>query len=182
MTNEIFEIYNVSYSWTVEDATNLTAAEVNDTLPEYLRFNDNSLIVVLVYSALFVVAAVGNLSVFISLFRSRRRKSRISLMIRHLTIADLMVTFIMIPLENINILNLDSITKPVNIMDIDHSKEQWNYRVAPNACFPYTVTKLKGLDCGDDDDDGVAANDDVEIVWLGMVTFGIGELDLTEVF
>ncbi|KAI4457663.1 neuropeptide receptor-related g-protein coupled receptor [Holotrichia oblita] len=145
MTNEIFEIYNVSYSWTVEDATNLTAAEVNDTLPEYLRFNDNSLIVVLVYSALFVVAAVGNLSVFISLFRSRRRKSRISLMIRHLTIADLMVTFIMIPLESLY------------------------------------GDEVKGLDCGDDDDDGVAANDDVEIVWLGMVTFGIGELDLRSI-
>ncbi|GJQ69725.1 GPRGNR3 [Trypoxylus dichotomus] len=96
---EPFEFYNLSDAWTAEDTANLTTVEANDTLPEYLRFNDNSLIVVLVYSALFVVAAVGNLSVFISLFKSRRRKSRISLMIRHLTIADLMVTFIMIPLE-----------------------------------------------------------------------------------
>ncbi|XP_018574737.1 gonadotropin-releasing hormone II receptor-like, partial [Anoplophora glabripennis] len=55
--------------------------------------------VTVVYCALFVVAAVGNLTVFISLFRSRHRKSRISLMIRHLAIADLIVTFIMIPLE-----------------------------------------------------------------------------------
>ncbi|XP_056640774.1 adipokinetic hormone/corazonin-related peptide receptor variant I-like [Diorhabda sublineata] len=52
-----------------------------------------------VYCALFVVAAVGNLTVLISLFRSRHRKSRISLMITHLAIADLIVTFIMIPLE-----------------------------------------------------------------------------------
>lgn len=73
--------------------------EINVTVPEELRFNQNTLTVVLVYSALFVIAAVGNLTVFISLFRSRHRKSRISLMIRHLAIADLVVTFIMIPIE-----------------------------------------------------------------------------------
>lgn len=73
--------------------------EANDTFPAHLRFNENSLTVVLVYSALFIVAAVGNLTVFVSLFRSRHRKSRISLMIRHLAVADLLVTFIMIPLE-----------------------------------------------------------------------------------
>ncbi|KAJ8977054.1 hypothetical protein NQ317_000939 [Molorchus minor] len=55
--------------------------------------------VIAVYSSLFCVAAIGNLTVFISLFRSRYRKSRISLMIRHLTIADLIVTFVMIPIE-----------------------------------------------------------------------------------
>lgn len=80
-----------------------SAHGINDTYPADLRFNHNSLTVVLVYSALFVVAAVGNLTVFISLFRSRHRKSRISLMIRHLAIADLVVTFVMIPIEvNIN--------------------------------------------------------------------------------
>jgi hypothetical protein len=70
----------------------------NDTVPPEILFQQN-LTVILVYSALFVVAAVGNLTVFISLFRSRHRKSRISLMIRHLAIADLIVTFIMIPIE-----------------------------------------------------------------------------------
>lgn len=72
--------------------------ESNDTVPPDILFHQN-LTVILVYSALFVVAAVGNLTVFISLFRSRHRKSRISLMIRHLAIADLIVTFIMIPIE-----------------------------------------------------------------------------------
>lgn len=86
--------------WNLSIQENVTfAAELNDTYPEHMRFNDNFLSIVLVYSALFLVAAVGNLTVFISLFRSRRRKSRISLMIRHLAIADLFVTFIMIPLE-----------------------------------------------------------------------------------
>lgn len=68
-------------------------------LPSHLRFNSDSLVVVIVYSILFVLAAVGNCSVFFSLIRSRHRKSRMSLMMTHLTIADLIVTFLMIPLE-----------------------------------------------------------------------------------
>lgn len=55
--------------------------------------------VIVTYLFLFTIAAVGNLTVFISLFRSRHRRSRISLMIRHLAIADLIVTFVMIPIE-----------------------------------------------------------------------------------
>lgn len=67
-------------------------------VPQDLEFNDNFLEVV-AYAILFVIAAVGNLTVFVTLVRGRRRKSRISLMITHLAIADLCVTFIMIPLE-----------------------------------------------------------------------------------
>lgn len=49
---------------------------------------------------MFVIAAAGNLSVIITLFRSKRhRRSRISLMICHLAVADLIVAFFMIPLE-----------------------------------------------------------------------------------
>lgn len=55
--------------------------------------------VIVTYMLLFLIAAIGNLTVFISLFRSRHRRSRISLMIRHLAIADLIVTFVMIPIE-----------------------------------------------------------------------------------
>lgn len=77
---------------------NLTHLPVQE-LPPHLRFNTDSLVVVIVYSMLFVVAAIGNLSVFITLIRSRHRKSRMSLIMTHLTIADLIVTFLMIPLE-----------------------------------------------------------------------------------
>ncbi|KAF6210560.1 hypothetical protein GE061_013666 [Apolygus lucorum] len=83
-----------------ENATEC-ATPTNSTfreLPLDLNFNDSSLEVV-VYAVLFVVAAVGNLTVFVTLVRGRHRKSRISLMITHLAIADLFVTFIMIPLE-----------------------------------------------------------------------------------
>ncbi|XP_024084534.1 gonadotropin-releasing hormone receptor-like [Cimex lectularius] len=77
------------------NCTNMTSLE----LPADLRFNDNALLVVIAYSVLFVIAAIGNLTVFITLIRGRHRKSRISLMITHLAIADLFVTFFMIPLE-----------------------------------------------------------------------------------
>ncbi|XP_058455193.1 adipokinetic hormone/corazonin-related peptide receptor variant I-like [Malaya genurostris] len=61
---------------------------------------DSTVAVIIVYCVLFIIAAGGNLSVVITLFRSRRhRRSRVSLMICHLAVADLMVAFIMIPLE-----------------------------------------------------------------------------------
>ncbi|XP_029832065.2 gonadotropin-releasing hormone receptor isoform X1 [Ixodes scapularis] len=68
-------------------------------LPDDLTFNTLSLVQVIVYSVLFVAAAAGNVSVFFSLFGERHRKSRIKLMILHLVVADLIVTFVMIPLE-----------------------------------------------------------------------------------
>lgn len=66
---------------------------------EYPRFDSRALVVVIVYCCVFVVACIGNVTVFVNLFRSRRRKSRISFLIIHLTVADLIVTFIMIPFE-----------------------------------------------------------------------------------
>lgn len=88
-----------SFSSDNESMSVAPLVEANDTFPSDLRFNENSLTVVIVYCVLFVIAAVGNLTVFITLFKSRHRKSRISLMITHLAVADLLVTFIMIPLE-----------------------------------------------------------------------------------
>ena len=51
------------------------------------------------YSVLFPLAAVGNLLVLVALFRSRHRKSRVNLMILHLSLADMIVTFIFLPME-----------------------------------------------------------------------------------
>ncbi len=48
---------------------------------------------------LFALSAVGNVTVFLTLVTSRSRKTRISIIILHLTIADLLVTFILIPTE-----------------------------------------------------------------------------------
>ncbi|XP_071535395.1 adipokinetic hormone/corazonin-related peptide receptor variant I-like [Panulirus ornatus] len=80
--------------------TTLILASANTTtLPPSLGFDDNALTDIIIYSVMFVVAAVGNLTVFITLFRNRHRKSRVNLMIMHLAAADLMVTLINFPLE-----------------------------------------------------------------------------------
>ncbi|KAK2144621.1 hypothetical protein LSH36_742g00007 [Paralvinella palmiformis] len=70
-----------------------------DALPFDMTFNEPALMSVVVYSLLFVVAAVGNLTVFVTLFRNRRRRSRFNRFILHLSVADLIVTFVMLPLE-----------------------------------------------------------------------------------
>ncbi|KAH7643064.1 gonadotropin-releasing hormone receptor-like [Dermatophagoides farinae] len=59
----------------------------------------SSKIVVIIYSILFIISSIGNTTVFISLIKNRHRKLRINLMILNLTIADLIVTYIMIPME-----------------------------------------------------------------------------------
>ena len=63
-------------------------------------FNENSLFDVVIYAILLILSACGNLTVFNALLRNRNRiKLRINLVIFNLTIADLIVTFVMIPLE-----------------------------------------------------------------------------------
>ena len=68
-------------------------------IPRELTFTSDGLISVIAYSVLFLVAAIGNLTVFITLFRNRRRRSRVNLFIMHLSVADMIVTFIMVPEE-----------------------------------------------------------------------------------
>ena len=68
-------------------------------LPGELTFNDDSLVSVIAYSLLLCISATGNLLVFVTLFRNRHRKSRVNLFIMHLSIADMIVTFIMMPME-----------------------------------------------------------------------------------
>lgn len=73
--------------------TNLTdSEEITVPIPEHDM-------VIGVYSALLVVGALGNIAVFYALMSSRRRKSRVNLLMTHLVVADMMVTFIVIPLE-----------------------------------------------------------------------------------
>lgn len=93
---------NSSFSYCL----NLTLTQIQDNfteclppLPKHLYFTDDNIVSVVAYSCMFVVAACGNLTVFITLFRNRSAKSRINMFIMHLAIADLIVTFIMLPLE-----------------------------------------------------------------------------------
>ncbi|XP_037774021.1 vasopressin V1b receptor-like isoform X1 [Penaeus monodon] len=80
------------------NATLLGNSSTTD-LPPSLGFDDNAMTDIIVYCVLFIVAAIGNFTVFITLFRNRHRKSRVNLMIMHLAVADLMVTLINFPLE-----------------------------------------------------------------------------------
>ena len=79
--------------------TTITREDTNGSLPRELVFTDDSLVSVILYSILFAIAAVGNLSVFVTLFRYRHRNSRVNLYIMHLCTADLIVTFVMLPME-----------------------------------------------------------------------------------
>lgn len=92
-------------SFCLSNVTTVSNASVSESfinateLPASLGFDQNAMKDIIAYSVLFVIAAVGNLTVFFTLFRNRHWKSRVNLMIMHLAAADLMVTFIMIPLE-----------------------------------------------------------------------------------
>ena len=81
------------------NVTETIMATATPMVPRDLFFNDDTMVSVIAYSILFFVAAFGNLTVFITLFRNRHRKSRVNLFIMHLSIADMIVTFVMIPME-----------------------------------------------------------------------------------
>lgn len=82
-------------------ATNATP--LNATLPPLpldMTFNDGHVLSVACYPFLMIVSAVGNITVLVILLRRRKRgRSRINNMLMHLSIADLLVTFLMMPLE-----------------------------------------------------------------------------------
>ncbi|XP_020299220.1 gonadotropin-releasing hormone II receptor isoform X1 [Pseudomyrmex gracilis] len=75
--------------------------ECNETeLPDNLRFNDGHLVTIITYSILMAISAAGNITVLITtLIKKRKSKSRITTLVMHLAIADLLVTFLMMPLE-----------------------------------------------------------------------------------
>lgn len=75
----------------------------NDTakLPIEMQFNSGHVVSIVTYSVLMVVSAIGNITILTIILRRRKksRTSRINTMLMHLAIADLLVTFLMMPLE-----------------------------------------------------------------------------------
>ncbi|XP_014681440.1 PREDICTED: gonadotropin-releasing hormone II receptor-like [Priapulus caudatus] len=68
--------------------------------PPYMGYNQERILTIIVYGILFVIAAIGNVTVLLILVRNRKRsRSRVNLLIMHLAVADCIVTFVMIPLE-----------------------------------------------------------------------------------
>lgn len=87
---KFWDYFNVEVA--PSEASNVTADDVTMPAPEQG-------FVIGMYSALLTTGAFGNVAVFTSLVRSRRRKSRVNLLMTHLAVADMIVTFIVIPLE-----------------------------------------------------------------------------------
>ena len=104
-TYDTFHLYNASHSAQPPNCSHhqhhyhIDHGGGQPQVTKDMVFNDISLMTVIAYSVLFCIAAIGNLTVFITLFRNRHRKSRVNLFIMHLAVADLIVTFIMMPLE-----------------------------------------------------------------------------------
>lgn len=67
--------------------------------------------ILVVYSVLFVIGALGNVAVLIGLSKSRRRKSRVDMLMTHLVLADICVTCGVIPLEVRKFSNLNIFKK-----------------------------------------------------------------------
>ncbi|XP_023723720.1 gonadotropin-releasing hormone receptor isoform X2 [Cryptotermes secundus] len=69
-------------------------------LSDDMKFNDGHRMSIITYSVLMAVSAVGNITVLVNILR-RRRSLRFgnNYMFMHLAIADLLVTFLMMPLE-----------------------------------------------------------------------------------
>ncbi len=76
----------------------ITGAD-HTTLPRDMTFNEDSLIAVVSYGILLLIGGAGNLAVFITLFRASQWRSRVNHFIMHLSLADMVVVFIMMPLE-----------------------------------------------------------------------------------
>lgn len=69
-------------------------------LPLYMVFNDGHRLSIAVYSVLMVFSTIANITILVLLVkRKRQQPSRINTMLMHLAIADLLVTFFMMPME-----------------------------------------------------------------------------------
>ncbi|ODM93260.1 Gonadotropin-releasing hormone II receptor [Orchesella cincta] len=92
---EISPIYEADNFSLLENTT------TNGTLPIDMIFNNGHLPAVILYPLLMTLSAIGNIAVFTVIVRLRFKGelSRIHLLILHLTIADFIVTFVMMPLE-----------------------------------------------------------------------------------
>ena len=97
MTSQYLDKNNMSWPNMTSNTTSLNFTDYE--LPDEILFSDRNVITIFLYCLLFVVAASGNLTVFITLCRNKGTKIRVNLYILHLATADLIVTFVMMPME-----------------------------------------------------------------------------------
>ncbi|KZC14062.1 PREDICTED: gonadotropin-releasing hormone II receptor-like [Dufourea novaeangliae] len=90
----------VKISTTTELPYSRTNVSNNVELPIDMRFNEGHVVGIIIYSVLMILSAMGNITVLVLITRRKHTsKSRIHTMLMHLAIADLLVTFLMMPLE-----------------------------------------------------------------------------------
>lgn len=89
-----FQLFPDWTTWRVDENTTFT-------FPIDMRFNDGHRVSIVAYSILMLLSAVGNFTVLSILVRRRRgaRSTNINTMLIHLAIADLLVTFLLMPCE-----------------------------------------------------------------------------------
>ncbi|XP_034472404.1 gonadotropin-releasing hormone receptor isoform X2 [Drosophila innubila] len=93
--NEVETDHRILNDWSNVNNTNGTMHPSKDMI-----FNEGHLLSITVYSILFVISTIGNSTVLYLLTKRRLRGPlRIDVMLMHLAIADLMVTFLLMPLE-----------------------------------------------------------------------------------
>ncbi|CAG9790755.1 unnamed protein product [Diatraea saccharalis] len=95
--------------WDYFDVTP-TASNVNFTLEIQDTLPRDQAAVLATYGLLLAIGGISNIVVLISLARTRRRKSRIDLLMTHLVLADVCVTCGVIPLEGRNAIRYRPIT------------------------------------------------------------------------
>ncbi|XP_055387241.1 adipokinetic hormone/corazonin-related peptide receptor variant I [Condylostylus longicornis] len=97
--NEIIQDHRKLLDWSA--LKNKTTANTTEfVLPIDMVFNDGHVLSITVYSILMTASALGNITLLYLLLRDRTRcASRIDIMLINLCIADLLVTFLMMPTE-----------------------------------------------------------------------------------
>ncbi|GFX62907.1 gonadotropin-releasing hormone II receptor [Trichonephila clavipes] len=66
---------------------------------DYTYLDKYFIIRVVIYGLMFILSAVCNIHLLITLIKNRKRKSRLNFMFLHLVISDLIVTIFVIPLQ-----------------------------------------------------------------------------------
>ncbi len=73
------------------------------TLPIDMTFNDGHIVSIATYSILLVISVCGNITVLVNLIRRRHISNpRVNIMLTHLAIADLLVSFFAICFRNLS--------------------------------------------------------------------------------
>ncbi|OXA59932.1 Gonadotropin-releasing hormone receptor [Folsomia candida] len=92
------DTYFSTSNFTNSSSNNFT--EFSEMPKEMREMSQSARTSVLIYSIIWIIASTGNLTVFASCYRQyKKHKSRITLLILHLSVADLIVTFCLIPIE-----------------------------------------------------------------------------------